>query len=504
MPASIDVRLFMPRMGYSTQGIYDHQDKWNYVLHKILERKIFDSSIELDGYVNLHFDTLTKFLGKNYTKRILKEMIEVGLIECDYKKLYGSYGSKSYGYRIAPRYRSKAILRDVFKEEVFGEKLRAASYRYKQRHSKSTTWKNLAKIGIRANQAKAYVDDKLANSYAFLYPFLSQLQLVMSASNKANIIKVYNSVYEQYGRLQDELLAHRCYNKLFSSYQSSFSLIPPTSVEKACLDNNNQEVTLESCIKSFLIDKQDLEHKSIDKIDKGEYFVEQPDLKSRIFTNIANLSSDLRQFLYHKQYSEQWNLINLDIANSQPYLLSLLLRADYKGQELPESVQRYIDLTANGKFYEEMMRLLCYASSSITKRQRSIFKKDFFGKIFFCKTRYSRSTPEGKMFRKHFKEVADLIDKYKSTGHEQLAILMQRAEAKVILETIGEELIKRNIWFVSIHDSIVTLVQHQDEVKKLVLDSFFAEVGVAPKLSTEPLAETCPLYSGAHINANQF
>ena len=500
MPTSIDVCLFMTTLGYSTQQVYDHQDKWKYVLHKILERRIFDSSIEPDGYVNLHFDTLTKFLGKNYTKKILREMMQVGLIECDYKKLYGSYGSKSYGYRVAAQYRSKAILHDVFKEEVFGRELRAASYRYKQQRSKSTTWKNLTKIGIRAQQAKAYVDDKLATSLTMLASFLPQMQLTMNKGNKNIILSVYASIYAQYGQRQDELSSSKRYATQFSSFQSSFSLITPTSIEKACLDTNNQGVNLDKYVESFLAEKHELEHKSIDKIDKGEYFLEQPDPASRIFTNVANLSSDLRQFLYHKQYPGHWNLVNLDIANSQPYLLSLLLRARYQGQEMPESVRRYIEFTATGTFYEEMMTIMGYATGTITKRQRSAFKKDFFGKLFFCKTRYSRLTPEGKMFRKHFKEVAALIDEYKDAGHEQLAITMQRAEAKVILKTIGEELIKRGIWFTTIHDSVLTLTQHHEEVKQLILSAFFTEVGIAPKISSEPLAETCPLYPGEELD----
>jgi len=207
------------------------------------------------------------------------------------------------------------------------------------------------------------------------------------------------------------------------------------------------------------------ELESIRKIANEEFFLKQPDPTSRVYTNLSNLSTDLRQFLYHRKSKS--GLMNLDIANSQPYLFSLLLMDFYRGKELPGDVKKYIQLTAEGKFYEYLMTEL-----GIEHGQRKAFKIDFFGKIFYCSTYYSKRTIEGQFFAEEFPNVATIVDHYKEEGRKHydhkpfkhLAISMQRREASVILRTIGGELEKKKIWFSTIHDSVVVLQEHAEEV----------------------------------------
>jgi hypothetical protein len=492
VPASNDIPLIMTSAGYEQREIWDHQDKFNYILHCILEQRIYNPSIG-DGYSNLSMDALNQVLGKRYAQRFVKQLLDWGIIQCDYRKLYGDYGHKAYGYRISPTYRGKAILRNVFKVETFGAKLKKAAYIYKQRHSKTITWKNLTKVGIRDIEAQAYINDKLALSLVTLASFASQLQVIVDKTKMEFILGIYEQCLTAYSQIEADFISSPI---LFSSVlpfphspglpSRIHSLIGVQLLKKAILDTNNQGFTLEILLKSFLENKHQSDSRSIYKIAHGEYFMEQPDPLSRVFTNISSLSTDIRPFLFKKDEVNA-TMVNMDIRNSQPYLLSLLLTQKYQGQTMPADVAQYIELTATGTFYEHVMGLMGHNLVTITPRSRSEFKKEFFSKIFFCKTHYSRLTPEGKVFRKHFPHVLALIDQYKEQGHEQLAITMQRAEAKVILKTIGNQLQKRNIWYNTIHDSVVVMQQHQEEVKNLILEAFFNAVGVAPTVKPEVL-----------------
>lgn len=249
-------------------------------------------------------------------------------------------------------------------------------------------------------------------------------------------------------------------------------------VRKALYQTHNQYLKPIDVVRNSVINQYNADLISIKKFARGRFFMEQPDSESRVYTNLSNLNSDLRQFLYYKP--TKGKVVNLDIRNSQPYLFSLLLMDQYRDQTLPEDVALYITLTANGSFYEEMMVHLGVASSD-----RRAFKIRFFASIFFCKTHYSQRTTEGKLFETLFPNVSRLVTHYKEGGHNQLAIRMQQAEASIILKTVGAELGKQRIWWSSIHDSVVVEEAHAEAVKALIVDAFSKAVGIPPTVSLE-------------------
>jgi hypothetical protein len=190
---------------------------------------------------------------------------------------------------------------------------------------------------------------------------------------------------------------------------------------------------------------------------------------------------------------------------------------EWKAKEIPADVANYIQLTASGEFYEYMMELLKLEAKAklelegrtepdadekeLDEDDRREFKIDFFGKIFFCSSKYSRITTEGKIFKKHFPNVYELISYYKEvaykklgytdlnekTAYKCLALEMQKQEATVILKTIGGQLKKKKIFYATIHDSLIVLQEHQEEVKALILEAFMKVVGVAPTVKPEPM-----------------
>ncbi|MBD2720815.1 hypothetical protein [Hymenobacter armeniacus] len=496
VPSKIDIALILTSVGHPNRYIHDHIDKYHYILHKILQGRVLNREIGTDGYTQLHLRTLEEFLGGRYANPILKEMVKLGLIQCDY---YYIEGVKSFGYRIAPEYVSKAVAIDIFKMETMVRKLNLQSAAYKRKRTKDPTWKNLTQLSIRYREAVAFIDSKLDASLARLATHSKQLAIaippLVQAANKKDV------TLEQL--LDDHEATHvaQCNGlspiqeviSIYQSFLSRWKYFSGIDAGVPCYEHSltvkdarrsfynpyNQGLTLYDLLESSFLSQYNSDLASLKNINDESYFLEQPDADSRVYTNISNLSRDLRGFLYLRK-AKTTPLVNCDIRNSQPYLFSLLLMEEYDGEELPEDVRYYIELTAGGNFYEHMMGLL-----DVPTEERDNFKKLFFGTIFFCTSYYSKRTPEGKMFGKHFPNVYSLVNEYKADSHSDLAVHMQQAEAGIMLKTIGVELTGQNIWFTSIHDSIVVMEKHVEHVKHLILEAFMAKVGIPPTVTEE-------------------
>ena len=454
----IDIPLILTSNGYSTRYIQDHQDKYSYVLHTITEKKVFNKAIGPDGFVPLHLQTLRSFLGARYADEIVANLLQWGILRCD-----GWYdvGKKSRGYAICPMYTGKAVLRDIYKEEIWLHKLRKQADQYQKNQGDAITRKHLSRVGIHRDEAELYIERKLANTLNFLAEWEEQLSSITSAA-------LLSSSF--YASFLDALHAHGgCYSLMM------------LHMAKKCLHvKGNERVGLYELLKMSVVNMYNADLVAITKIANRDYFLRQPDNASRIYTNVSNQSTDLRQFWHHR--TSKSRLVNLDIRNSQPYLLSLLLVERYAGETMPADVQRYIDLCANGELYEYLMIWL-----KVPQGRRREFKVAFFASLFFCDNRHAGSTTAGKFFRTHFPNVYALIHAFKKDDFKQLAITMQRREARIILNVIGKALRKQNIWYATIHDSVVVLEEHATSVKSIVLTAFREAVGVAPTIEEEVL-----------------
>ena len=457
VPGSIDIPLILTSIGKEDQYIYDHQDKYNYILHKIVEGRVFNKSMSSRGFTNLNKNILRSVVGKRYTDTVLNDLIALGIVETDRHYINGV---KSRGYRIADKFNGKCVLRDMFKTEVWVTKMQKLKQAYSNKVSESlaTEWYNLNQICINEQAATAFIDGKHTNSMRLLESFRDSLDVAYSPITKA----YYTGFLAE--------------SKFLSSI---YSLMVVQVMEAELKRKENAGITVYELLKASITNQYNADVISIKKIVKEDFFIEQPDPESRIYTNLTNISTDLRQFLYHKTGK---NMSNMDIPNSQPYLFSILLKGKYEGQKLPEDVQKYITLTSTGKFYEYVMNLLDVPAS-----ERKAFKIQFFAKIFYCTTHYSVRTREGKLFKKEFKNVYALINEYKEECYKNLSIRMQRTEANIILNNIGDELKQRNIWYSTIHDSVVVMKEHQEEVKTWIISKFLDSVGVAPKVAAEDL-----------------
>jgi hypothetical protein len=194
----------------------------------------------------------------------------------------------------------------------------------------------------------------------------------------------------------------------------------------------------------------------------------------RVHTNITNLKGSLRPFLnYHGQ-----TFVNLDVANSQPLIFTLLLYERY-GRRLPGDAGRFREECQRGLFYEAMMD-----EAGIPPEQRPSFKCAFFGCVLFCKNEPMKY--HARVFRRQYPSVFDLVWSLKEEDYTQLAKKLQRAESDLIIGHVAERF-RREMprkFVATIHDSVLVLPEDAEQARSILLEEFRA-VGLKPTIRSE-------------------
>jgi len=189
----------------------------------------------------------------------------------------------------------------------------------------------------------------------------------------------------------------------------------------------------------------------------------------RYHSNLTNLRSDLRQYLR----VDGQPLVQIDISNSQPLFQAVV--AEQRGVTCPA----YKKICEEGRLYEFLGE-----KTGLTRKRT---KQQMMASVFFGRNA-SRSRTK-RSFRKHFPEVAFLLDKIKADDHAELARLLRRAESDFIVRTVCDRLRRKHpkMFVATIHDSIVT---NSPENAATVLETMreeFVKLGIDPKLEIEDL-----------------
>lgn len=254
---------------------------------------------------------------------------------------------------------------------------------------------------------------------------------------------------------------------------------------------------------------------NINSIAIGDYKVSIDSNVHRLHSVITNLQKDYRRFL---SYNGQ-KLVNVDICNSQPYLLCLLLNPSFwdKTSDIPLNIgmlshniqgmvqeehlseiykyvlslsachdtalENYIKTASQGKVYEYMQEV-------INKRENVNLKRDDIKTMIlttlFSKNRFMPTYK--KYFKQNFPQIYELIRLVKKENHETLACILQNIESEIILHRCCCQ-----IWNISnhqvpvftIHDSICTTIGNEVFVKEIMIQELTKAVGEIPFIKIE-------------------
>lgn len=194
---------------------------------------------------------------------------------------------------------------------------------------------------------------------------------------------------------------------------------------------------------------------SLVSLKEGYYRANRNTTNNRLDTNFTNMSSDLLSVI-----KEQNNLVEIDLCNSQIAISTLIIDLD------TEDYTKYKELALGCEFYEELQE-------ELSLKDRGEAKTICFEIMFSSPSNRSENV---KKFKEVFPYVGHWIDCYKEDkGSNQFAIALQKKESEIFIDNIFETLLKRGIFALTLHDSLI--VRREDEgLVRSIVQEYFDEI----------------------------
>lgn len=231
-------------------------------------------------------------------------------------------------------------------------------------------------------------------------------------------------------------------------------------------------------------------------------FFNQNHTNFRVDSNLTNLKRELRNFIVGE------DLVQIDLANSQPYLFNFLLLLvsnknilSYSDGNSPfnplnpfievllkrlinspkldlNEVHRYNERTRSGKIYD-----LFVSKFEITRDEA----KELFLATFYS-SNYSKKYAKSKeFFKAEFPTINQLIEAFKRKDHEPLPVAMQNLESEIFIEGIARELCEMGIIPYTVHDSIIIERKHLGIAIQIMENTFIKYFGEIPTFDIKEL-----------------
>jgi hypothetical protein len=276
---------------------------------------------------------------------------------------------------------------------------------------------------------------------------------------------------------------------------------------------------------------------NIQYLNEGRYHFFVDDRVGRLHTNLTNMQSDVRNFITWKGQP----LVSVDISNSQPFLSTLLFNPSFYstgegiGEKMTlfsflgdfsfpfssffsssscsscsscttppssrpplmlqkplyhtekEDVKLFIDLVKKGQLYEYLEMAFNKELGVVLPNRKSVKAAVF--QVLFTDNHFIgqfEAAPK-RIFKKLFPNVYDLFAAFKKQDSTFLPCLLQKIEARLILDIITKRISKEKpkAPIFTIHDSITTTVDNLDYVKQVMHEELEQHIGIAPNLKVE-------------------
>lgn len=449
-----------------TLGSYFDKERLIYLIGLIssIPAKNKDS-IDENGFVRINTPLLRTFF-KDYLS-YLDYLVRTGIFICD-----GHYipGKISRGFKFAPQYEETRLIKYTYSTVQQGEQIKAIPSE------------------IYDEETQQYIPNILLN-----FPYLSYW---------------YEQKLLHIDELKASKYAYTIMQKKFSSGITSWDI------------NRDKSHGSYICRKYPRSQYNAIIH-NISSIAIGDYNVKIDSNVHRLHSAITNMQKNYRKFL---TYDGQ-PLVNIDIANSQPYLLCLLLNPSFWDKDsnlslnigmLPsniqerfseeqisnitnylhslnlEQIQDYITKASEGKIYDYMVDVINSGNTSNRVDRDTI--KTMILIVFFSSNRYFHQIDAKlkRIFNQHFPAIYKLIRLTKSNHKSDLACLLQSIESEIILHRCC-----RRIWeegyhqvpVFTIHDSICTIIENEELVKKIMVQELTCTIGYIPFIKIEKWKE---------------
>lgn len=275
---------------------------------------------------------------------------------------------------------------------------------------------------------------------------------------------------------------------------------------------------------------------NLDRLKQQEYHVSVDKTSGRCHTNITNMPSLMRHFL---QYDGEY-LVSIDVSCCQPYELNVLWNPFFyycgknfdkkilslKNQSIydkyyvfegkegylrlenidwklyrkivstitghnsiftlvnrcqtlsQQEIQEYQMLTTTNTFYQEFQKKLVHDISDKYLDMSQV--KIEVLKMLYSSNKYT-DAPK-RIFSNSFGTVYDFTCFYKESDKDILPILLQKIESEIILHRVAKRIHRErpDLFFFTVHDSIMTTVGNENYVSQVMKEEFAACIGPVP------------------------
>ena len=404
------------------------EEKYIYLIHTILFRSLRNKN-SFSGFVNLPQVIIQKFLGSRYSKHVINQLVNSGIIEVNNSFLSGNF-SKSY--RLTEKYRNdRYITTTLITKQTYCRKIALS----------------------RQQRAKEIIKLNPLLRHEFLQLSFRKIQVDEA---KEYILKTYKENTPQYSsRLiaieQFDAMSKKDTDFTFT-YKGGRLYTPCTSLAR------------------------DLEQFTYFQGYENEQSVQidMPNSQLCFFSKYAKCHNIGRDISNNRDFVQKLKNFTLPEANNTPHIHTPYV----------VTFSLWDNLIFQGKGYETMMSLCKWKGKEHghTPDERQDFKAEFFGQLFYNSYKDNFTNME-KVFMFNFEEDAKkLRDLKRVLGNRQLAIEVQTLEGNFFHNIVTKYMLENRYFdvpFTIKHDSITLPISQAsyliDELNKLIREFFQRE-----------------------------
>lgn len=224
-----------------------------------------------------------------------------------------------------------------------------------------------------------------------------------------------------------------------------------------------------------------------------KYSISRSDSNRRIRHNVIEMPKDIRQFLYHPDF----DILDLDIANSQPSILIGMMRN--MGVDFEDSLMEDVQ---HGRFYGQLqvaselghieygdLKIACLRflyTSPKTNMQELINNTPNVAKGF--KRLYTKAF-EWIVQRKRMFDEVDRKNNKPLKGNRSFNLEVQRAESHWMLDKVLRRLFHNNkkMWAIPMHDGMLIMASKKDRGVQIMEEEFEKLYGFTPLIRVKRL-----------------
>jgi len=457
------------------------RDKLLYVLHLLAEIPSTNKDLTgEDGYIPINAEILKEWIGKGYTQ-YLNYLQDAGIIECDNQFIIGI---KSRGYRFCKKYQQTLVPIPVT-DRVLAKKL--------------DEWKSgRPSIEIDIHASSNMVDEMNTN------------QPHSSTSSSASISNIYAPVHKWYnkgGLKINHGLAHAFNEGEFAKKRADRSMWDKTFTSHGIKWKNpyiqyiGNFMNIEKIRTSQCNPHPDSNvyryHSALTQCKKEIRNAIKYDSEELVAVDLSNSQPTLLTLLlddaFWSNIPQGGKLISSDIPyllssplfsnpNHFPYFITLCKNAQSNRIKEKDEIGEYYRMVEGGNFYSAF-RMLLKERLGLEYKSNDEVKPMLFTVLFTDNRFIGQIEAEPKrIFKAAFPSIYEITSSIKKNDAANLPLLLQRIESYIMYHRIIPRITREKEYLpiFTLHDSIATIKGNEDYVENVMREEFAKCLGFTP------------------------